>query len=76
MRPSYLYNGNPFTGKMAFLYWNPETNYPLRLLVWFDSIRSEVLNCIMINTIHQTILTHWGLVTPYGDRELGQHWLR
>ena len=21
-------------------------------------------------------LTHWGLVTPYGDRDLGQHWLR
>ena len=20
--------------------------------------------------------THWGLVTPYGDRDLGQHWLR
>ena len=22
------------------------------------------------------VLTHWGLVTPYGDRDLGQHWLR
>ena len=21
-------------------------------------------------------LTHWGLVMPYGDRDLGQHWLR
>ena len=21
-------------------------------------------------------LTHWGLVTPYGDRDLGHHWLR
>ena len=21
------------------------------------------------------ILTHWGLVTPYGDKQLGQHWL-
>ena len=21
-------------------------------------------------------LTHWGLVTSYGDRDLGQHWLR
>ena len=20
-------------------------------------------------------LTHWGLVTPYGERDLGQHWL-
>ena len=23
-----------------------------------------------------TVLTHWGLVTPYGDIDLGQHWLR
>ena len=22
------------------------------------------------------ILTHYGLVTPYGDTDLGQHWLR
>ena len=21
-------------------------------------------------------LTHWGLVTPFGDIDLGQHWLR
>ena len=21
-------------------------------------------------------LTHWGLVTPYGDRDMDQHWLR
>ena len=21
-------------------------------------------------------LTHWGLLTPHGDRDLGQHWLR
>ena len=24
----------------------------------------------------QLILTHWGLVTPFGDIELGHHWLR
>ena len=23
-----------------------------------------------------SVLTHCGLVTPYGDRDLGQHWLR
>ena len=22
------------------------------------------------------LLTYWGLVTPYGDVDLGQHWLR
>ena len=36
---------------------------------------------IQIMAWHQTHnehneLTHWGLVTPYGDRDLGQHWLR
>ena len=24
----------------------------------------------------QTHLTHWGLVMPYGDTDLGQHWPR
>ena len=24
----------------------------------------------------KNISTHWGLVTPYGDVDLGQHWLR
>ena len=23
-----------------------------------------------------SVLTHWGLVTPFGDIDLGQHWLR
>ena len=22
------------------------------------------------------LLTHWGLMTPYGDKDLGQQWLR
>ena len=30
----------------------------------------------MYTCIENTCLTHWGLVTPYGDIELGQHWLR
>ena len=25
---------------------------------------------------NEPVLTHWGLVTPYGDKDLGQHWLR
>ena len=28
------------------------------------------------NVISHTELTHWGLVTPYDDVDLGQHWLR
>ena len=27
-------------------------------------------------TFITSVLTHWGLVTPYGNRELGQQWLR
>ena len=27
-------------------------------------------------TYHQKYLTHCGLVTPYGNKDLGQHWLR
>ena len=27
-------------------------------------------------TMALTMLTHWGLVTPYGDLDLGQRWLR
>ena len=29
----------------------------------------------LINREYQK-LTHWGLVTPFGDMDLGQHWLR
>ena len=31
---------------------------------------------ISSHAIDLTGLTHWGLVTPYGDKDLGQHWLR
>ena len=26
-------------------------------------------------TYSKWVLTHWGLVTPFGDIDLGQHWL-
>ena len=35
------------------------------------------IQCQLHNTeIWAISLTYCGLVTPYGDRELGQHWLR
>ena len=37
----------------------------------YDSYFCDLLSYIMANA-----LTHWGLVTPYGDSDLGQHWLR
>ena len=35
--------------------------------------------CIVVHakiTDDLQLLTHWGLVTPFGDIDLGQHWLR
>ena len=40
---------------------------------WWASHNSD------FNSLSSTLrneLTHWGLVTPYGDSDLGQHWLR
>ena len=31
---------------------------------------------LWVNTDSSNVLTHRGLVTPYGDIELSQHWLR
>ena len=36
-----------------------------------------VLLKVIYEEVHFTlVLTHCGLVTLYGDRDLGQHWLR
>ena len=35
----------------------------------------KVLSCFVLVILSQT-LTHCGLVMPYGDKDLGQHWLR
>ena len=29
----------------------------------------------LMNSVYYEQVTHWCLVTPYGDRDLGQHWL-
>ena len=49
---------------------------------YISSIPHSVDACfwIIINLCHMvlyaTVLTHCGLMTPYGDGDLGQHWLR
>ena len=46
--------------------------------VWAFCKRCEQFKTVHMND-HQNVfifLTHWGLVMPYGDRDLGQHWLR
>ena len=32
--------------------------------------------CMGPGVLSNLSLTHWGLVTPYGDMELGQHWFK
>ena len=36
----------------------------------------EVYKPVPYYAVYKPNLTQWGLVTPYGDRDLGQHWLR
>ena len=47
-------------------------NSPYKTLTWSTSyftMANSTRTCSII-------LTHCGLMTPYGDRDLGQHWLR
>ena len=53
------------------------------LIIKFNGIYQFVICCNFIVSAQATILdiqvenyTHWGLVTSYGDIDLGQHWLR
>ena len=38
--------------------------------------KSFNLAAIQQATFKELIKTHWGLVTPFSDTDLGQHWLR
>ena len=38
--------------------------------------KTKGLFLVILRPIHYSLLTHCGPVTPYGDRDLGQHWLR
>ena len=40
----------------------------------FYSVTPEICQCVQF--AFDCSLTHWGLVTPFGDIDLGQHWLR
>ena len=42
-------------------------------IIWARMIQTE---CGWNKDTHCAALTHWGLVTPIGDIDLGQHWLR
>ena len=38
--------------------------------------KDKGLVLVILRPIHYSLLTQCGLVTPYGGRDLGQHWLR
>ena len=43
---------------------------------WFSE-STESQRVVLLFALRTCLfLTHWGLVTPCGDRDLGQHWLR
>ena len=55
--------------------------WKIRNIIRSDTLRSTAIEkgvsmLRMDLKIHMENLTHWGLVTPYGDSDLGQHWLR
>ena len=58
--PNNLYEGHP----AAILYRMAE----IESWVW----KLHLVPCLS----RADELTHWGLVTPYGDKDLGRHWLR
>ena len=58
---------------MAYLLLADITN-PVRRGI-YDAIITDV-NAVALLMFFMMALTHCGLGTPYGDRCLGQHWLR
>ena len=48
-----------------------------KYLIFLQENALENVFCKMAAILLSLIeLTHWGLVTPFGDTDLGQYWLR
>ena len=67
-------NSNDFKNVLFF------NNYHWITICWSNNIiwngQSDPGRCpALTQLISQLNLTHWGLVTPFGDRDLGQNWL-
>ena len=66
--------GTFFLKRNAFIwkcFWWNMSHFVHALMCWISEKSSpDKLQ------LHVLDLTHCGLVTPYGDRDLGQHWLR
>ena len=42
----------------------------------YDEVQNYISKVIATSPRSQWVKTHCGLVAPYGDKDLGQHWLR
>ena len=77
----YPISGIHWTLKMPYVFKHLEVYMKTWFLYYFIN---KWLHTILyhFNTHPRTLLdraifnTHWGLVTPHGNRELGQHWMR
>ena len=57
MKPAYLYNGNPYTGKKTSLYWdNPQTTRIWRQWHLHDCKRQLWLNTTCLSFLKQNVL--------------------
>ena len=87
----YTQNGNPESDPTPFSTWHERISgwaYLLSIFFHFDTCKWNALwnnaqwshmtygNKIALSIATLVTLTHWGLVTPYGNRDLGQYWLR
>ena len=56
--------------------YNPSADVAEFSAVFSQRTRTRVFRVRSLNRHVDFIITHSGLVTPYGDIDLGQHWLR
>ena len=72
--PQWVKHKYPFSWTKGW--WLPSKCIPL---VLYTKEVNWILSKLPLHSIGswaEHCLTHWGLVTPYGDRHLGEHWLR
>ena len=60
VRPSYLYNGNSYTGKTTFLYWDEPRRQKISILVMLNTVKFS------INVFENAFYPRWHHVYIYG----------
>ena len=70
VRPSYVYTGNPYTGKKDGIFILKQPT------VFLEMPQSEnIVKCVFNQRNGRNGLTHCGLVIPKGNINLNKHWL-